>query len=346
MALRQRWKNSLLIIFLLMLMLSGCGTKEPVTVEVPEIEELPDPYEEDVYLAYCPLDGQGLEKIPQVRPIAVMLGNNPSARPQYGMAEADLIYEFPAEGGITRFMAVYYHNQAAKVGPVRSARPYFVDRALDWDGVYVHVGQSPQTQVYFKNNKVAHIDEFSNGKFFWRDRNRKAPDNLFTSTELLRERMVELNYEQPRELEFLQFALDAVAGKGETVHKLEIYYPEKMNRAMFQYNSEDNIYQRYTGGKPHLDGETNEQLQAKNIIIQHVDTKVLDNEGRLEVKMFGQGKIQLFSSGRVVEGIWEKKELRQPTYFYDLDGNILTINPGQTWIQIVDKRTKVVTSPQ
>lgn len=345
MALMQRWKNSFLIVFLLMLTLSGCGAKEPVAVEGPEEEDSPNDALEVVYPAYCPLDGQGLEEIPKVRPIAVMLGNNPSARPQYGMAEADLIYEFPAEGGITRFMAIYYHNQTAKVGPVRSARPYFIDRALDWDGVYVHVGQSPQAQVYFKTNKVAHIDEFSNGKFFWRDKNRKAPDNLFTSTELLRERMMELNYEQAKELKFLEFALDSLAGKGEAAGTIEIHYPEKMNRAMFQYNSEEDVYQRFTGGKAHLDGETNKQLHAKNIIIQYVDTKVIDSEGRLEVEMFGQGKIQLFSGGRVIEGKWEKKELRQPTYFYDLEGNLLTISPGQTWIQIVDKGTKVVTSP-
>lgn len=341
----KKWRVFFYFLLFSTLTLNGCGEKVPAAVEEPIEEVVVEQVEELAYDFYCPLDGQGLEEEIQVRPIAVMLGNNPSARPQYGMAEADLVYEFPAEGGITRFMTIYYHQQAAKIGPVRSARPYFIDRALDWDGVYVHVGQSPQAQVYFKNNKVAHIDEFSNSKFFWRDKSRKAPDNLFTSTDLLRERMKGLNYEREIKLMPFQFATEPLGEKGQAALKIEINYPEKMNRAVFEYLPEQNVYQRFTGGKPHLDGETNKQLQASNIIVQYVTSKVLDKEGRLEVNMFGQGEIDFISGGRVIKGTWEKKQLREPTYYYDLEGNPLTFSPGQTWIQIVDKNTKVVVSP-
>lgn len=337
-------KISFIVFLLFLLLLCGCGVDKEEAVEsvVEEERQEENQEEEEVYAAYCPLDGQGLEEAIELRPIAIMLGNNPSARPQYGMAEADLIYEFPAEGGITRFMAIYYHGQADKIGPVRSARPYFIDRALDWNSVYVHVGQSPQAQVYFKENKVAHIDEFSNAKFFWREKNRKAPDNLFTSTELLRKRMVELDYERPSQLTSFSFSPDAFTEIAEEAFNLEINYPEKLNKAVFTYDPNDKLYLRFTGGKPHLDGETNKQLQAKNIIVQYVDTKVMDKEGRLKVNMFGQGKILAFSEGRVIEGTWEKNKLREPTYFYDSTGKPLTLNPGQTWIQLVDKGTKLV----
>jgi len=343
--LKNKREGFFIFLCLCLLLFSGCGEKTPEVVEEPKEQAVVEEIQEPVYPYSCPFDGQGLEEEVTVRPIAVMIGNNPSARPQYGLAEADLIYEFPAEGGITRFMAIYYHSQSAKIGPVRSARPYFIDRALDWDGVYVHVGQSPQAQVYFKTNKVAHLDEFSNGKFFWRDKSRKAPDNLFTSTELLRQRMKELDYERKTEVTPFLFADDEMSSKSEKATKLEINYPEKMNRAAFEYQPEEKIYLRFTGGKPHLDGETNQQLGASNIIVQYVSSKVLDNEGRLEVQMFGQGKIQFFSQGRVIEGSWSKDKLREPTKYFDSEGNPLSLTPGQTWIQIVDKNTKVVVSP-
>lgn len=330
-----------LLVFFCVLVLGGCKEKEALIVDSPSKED-PAQVEEVKYTAYCPLDGQGLTELPTGRPIAVMLGNNPSARPQFGLPEADLVYEFPAEGGITRFMALYYHNEAERIGPVRSARPYFMDRAFDWSAVFVHVGYSPQALVYFDANKVHHIDEFSSAKSFWRDKSRKAPDNLFTSTGNLRARMAELKYEGEKELWAFQFAPDALIGKGEEAKTIEIYYPEKMNRAAFRYDAQEKLYHRFTGGKPHVDGATNKHLQAKNIIIQYVKTKVMDSEGRLEVAMVGKGKIQFFSQGRVIQGTWAKESLKTPTYFYDEEGSPLTLNPGQTWIQVVGTGTKVV----
>lgn len=324
---------------LLALFVTACGgSKEQQAPEDGEkaAAELPT-----VWPERCPLDGSGLQELPQGRPLAVMIGNNPQARPQEGLAKADLIYEFPAEGGITRFMAVYYHQEAEMIGPVRSARPYFMDQALGWDAVFVHVGQSPQSVAYYKANKVDHLDEFSKAKAFWRDKSRKAPDNLYTSTALLKEMLSELKWERTVKLEGFRFAEKPLSGKGAAALTIEINYPEKQNKAFFQYDAEKEVYLRFTGGKEHLDAVTGAQLTAKNVIVQLVGAKIFDQEGRMEVSSLGSGKILLFTDGRVVEGTWSKKELRQPTEFLTAQGQPLELNAGQTWIQIVPENTKI-----
>lgn len=331
-------KLILCLIVAVAMLLSACTAKEEGKARAiapqtePPGEVLPE---------ICPLDGQGLRELPVGRPLAVMIGNNPQARPQSGLPQADLVYEFPAEGGITRFMAVYYHGQAKVIGPVRSARPYFMDQALGWDAVFVHVGQSPQSIAYYKANKVDHIDEFSRTKAFWREKSRKVPDNLYTSTDKLKKMVAELKYERDVELPAFQFAQEPLKGKGREAQSLEIHYPEKLNRAFFQYEVESGLYKRFTGGKAHLDKETGQQLTAGNVIVQFTSARVFDEEGRMDVGMLGQGKMLLFSGGRVIEGTWVKKELRRPTQFFDATGEPVTLNPGQTWIQIVPEGTKV-----
>lgn len=336
-----RTKPNLLLLLLGFLLtaalfLSGCQGdkgKEVISAEAPE--------EEETFSAFCPLDGEGLEEPPSGRPLAVIIDNSPRARPQAGLPQADLVYEFPAEGGITRFMAIYYHGQAERVGPVRSARPYFMDQALGWDAVFVHVGQSPQSLAYYKTHQVDHIDEFSRSKAFWRDKTRKAPHNLYTSTSLLKEMAAQLNFERDVKLTGFHFAQGVQTLNGKPANFLEILYPEKLNRVQYQYEASTGLYKRFTAGEKHLDEVTGEQLAAKNIVVQYVQARVFDDEGRLDVSMLGEGPILFFSQGQVVEGKWVKDDRRQPTKFLDLNGQPLSFSSGQTWIQIVSDKTKV-----
>lgn len=335
----SKTKFSFLLLFLSLILvtaffLSGCTAHQ--SEEVISQEE-----EEELESITCPLDGEKLTVLPSGRPLAVMIDNSPRARPQSGLMEADLIYEFPAEGGITRFMAVYYHGQADKVGPVRSARPYFMDQALGWDAVFVHVGQSPQSVTYYEIHKVDHIDEFSRSRAFWRDKTRKAPHNLYTSTALLKEMAANLNFEREVELSGFAFAGVTSSTLGKPANTIEIFYPEKLNRVQYQYDAATGLYRRFTAGKEHVDEASGKQLTAKNVVVQFVQAKVFDDEGRLDVSMLGQGPILFFSQGQVIEGQWVKEERRQPTQFLDQEGRPINFSPGQTWIQIVSENTKV-----
>jgi hypothetical protein len=292
---------------------------------------------EEILPFICPFDGIRLKEMP-FRPVAVTIDNLTAARPQSGLRAADLIYEIPAEGGITRFLALYFHGQADKIGPIRSARPYFVRLAQEWHGVYIHAGESPQAQIYFKNEDVDHINEMFNPQGFWRDKTRKAPHNLYSSSENLWQETVKRGWDEKVDITGFSFLSEGEVLKGEEADQVIINYP--FEQVVFKKDSLSGQYQRFLGNKPHIDKETGEQLTAANIIVQETKVRVLDNEGRLEIELAGEGRAWLFSGGKAVEGRWIKNG-EERTQYIDADGNEFCLKPGQTWIEIVSKSNKV-----
>ena len=333
----------LLAVVALVLLLAGCSSKKDNgagTASGPAGTAAQD----ESNLVRCPLTGEKVtETALQRRPLAVMIENSPAARPQSGLNKADIVYEMLAEGDITRFMAVFLHGDAGELGPVRSARPYFIERALDYNAVYVHCGGSEAAKQMVSQEQVAHLDEFSIGRrAFWRVRTRKAPHNLYTDTEKLRRVAAQKGYEEMPEItpfRFSEAGETAAAGRasaGPTIH-----YPRVYNVAMFKYDNKQKLYKRYTGGRPHKDSFTGEQLTARNIIVQYVNTKVIDEAGRRAMNMEGSGRALLFTGGKVYEGRWNKAGLRSRTVFSDEYGEEFKLNPGQTWIEVVPQRTRV-----
>ena len=117
---------------------------------------------------------------------AATIDNITVARPQSGISKASLVYEAPVEAGITRFLAIYPEGEdVERIGPVRSARPYFLDWAAEFDALFVHVGGSPEALEKLRAYDMRDLNEFFNGAYFWRDRSRSAPHNTYTSTEKL-----------------------------------------------------------------------------------------------------------------------------------------------------------------
>jgi len=286
----------------------------------------------------CPFDGTPLEELP-LRPVVVTIDNFAPARPQSGLSAADLIYEIPAEGGITRFLAVYYHGKAEKIGPIRSARPYLALLAQDWNGVYIHAGESPQAQIFFKQEGLDHINEMFHPQGFWRDKNRKAPHNLYSSSESLWKEIVKKGWDKETHIDQFTFLSEGEELQGGTeASQVTIKYP--YSNIFFKKDSASDLYHRFLGDKPQIDKETGAQLTASNIIVQEVQMRVFDSEGRLEIDLIGEGKAWLFSGGRVVEGRWVKDEGKRTRYI-DLKGNKFFLKPGQTWIEIVSKSDKI-----
>src|SRR5262249_25822967 len=114
--------------------------------------------------------------------LAVMIENHPAARPQSGLGEAAIVYEALTEGGITRFLAIYRNDDVARIGPVRSARPHFIDLMQAFDPVYVHCGQSWAAEQILADRKPAEITQTTDPRPFWRDSHRRKPHNLYAST--------------------------------------------------------------------------------------------------------------------------------------------------------------------
>lgn len=274
------------------------------------------------------------------RPLVVILDNLYSARPQAALSEADIIYEILAEGLITRYMAVFYGTLPDHVGPIRSARPYFVEKALEYDPYIVHVGGSMQALSDIKKYKMADIDGLSSGAF-WRENHKKAPHNMYSSSEVLLKDALRLKYNTHSEVSFLKFNTSYQTLTGDIADEIHFVYKEptasdKIGYATsYKYNEEDFLYYRYTNGNPHVDENDKNQLTCTNILVQYAKTQVIDNEGRLNIELVGKGEGRYYTSGHYIDVTWEKKTPDSMTEFFDLNGIPLTLNPGVTWIQVM-----------
>lgn len=276
------------------------------------------------------------------RPIAVMLDNLYPARPQAGLKDADICYEILAEGRITRYMAVFYATYPILIGPVRSARPYFVEKALELDGYYVHVGGSNQALLDIRKNDMADIDGLSSGAF-WRKNHKRIPHNMYTSSEAILNDASRKGYRNLVIPEFNPFYTQYTPITGTQANEIKFVYKEPTQSdsigyyTSYKYNNETRLYSRYTNGKPHVDETDETHLTCTNIIVQYAKTKVIDSEGRLQIDLIGSGNGRFYSNGHMVDIKWEKISKSSPTEFFNLDGSVLYLNPGRTWIQVFEE---------
>lgn len=285
-----------------------------------------------------PVDAADLER----RPLAVMINNALPARPQSGLDKADLVYEMLAEGGITRFMAIYLQNDVDEIGPVRSARPYYITKALEFDALYVHCGGSGDALEYINQLQVADLDEYRIGKkAFWRSSDRVAPHNLYSSTAKLRTYANEKGMEGKVNVPSFQFLKAGEKNQdGQAANSILIPYFGKSHKVSYQYDSATNTYLRFNAQTPHTDKISGEQLKGSNVLVQFADTITRDDL-RLEIDLTGQGQALLFNNGEVYKGTWQKNSLREQTVFISSQGQEFKLVPGQTWIQVVPSNLNV-----
>lgn len=277
------------------------------------------------------------------RPIAVMLDNLYSARPQAGLSEADVVYEILAEGDITRYIAIIYTNKPETIGPVRSARPYFLDKALEYDPIYVHFGGSEQAKKDIKTLKMANISGITAWKStFWRVKHKKAPHNAYTSYDAIMKEANGRKYNKNGNFETLNFNDKDTEIDGKEHSSIQFPYRGKKYTSEFRYNKEDGLYYRYVNNKPHLDEASKIHLTAKNIFVQYTSQKVIDSALRLKMDVVGEGKGLYVTNGKSMDVTWKKPSRRALTRFYDSKGNEISLNPGITWYQVVPDNLKVV----
>lgn len=273
-------------------------------------------------------------------PISIMIENLVTVRPQSGLGSANLVYEALAEGGITRFMAVYATTATIDtIGPVRSARHYYVDWAEEFGGLYAHVGGSPQALGILGTEDFLHdLNQFGYSEYYYRDENIEAPHNLFTTSELMQFAVRDL------ELTDTEGSYDPYLFKEDTekkerpttVNDIVVDFSSFSYQVEWRYDRDTNGYLRFNAGEPHLDANTESQIVAKNVVVQWVESSLLEEDtGRLDIVTIGEGKALLFQDGAVQEGTWKKTERGERTKFYDANGAEFKFNAGATWIEAV-----------
>ena len=272
-------------------------------------------------------------------PFAVIIENNIDSRPSSALAKANLVFEAEAEGGITRFLAVYANGgDIEEIGPIRSARPYFIDWARELSALFVHCGGSPEALAKIAQDNIFNLNEFYNENYFWRDRNRKAPHNIYTSTEKISEYLSEKVAEEGKFLSW-HFKDDAIESERADNSKIKVGY--KTNYEVeWIYNKKTNDYIRYMAGQRHKDS-SGDEIRAKNIIIQYAKAEVLDEEGRLKMQYIGSGGAMVCLDGKCDSGEWRKKKNSARTRFYNKDEEEFEFNAGATWVEVVRPEIEV-----
>jgi hypothetical protein len=286
--------------------------------------------------APCPLTGLEAddESLLDRRVLAVKIENSPEARPQIGLAEADIVYEQEAEGGISRFLVLYHCSDADRIGPIRSARP--VDPAVlqqYGDPLFVHAGSAGPVPRLVEAAGIEEINCNFEEETCPRDENREAPHDVFTSTEALRDFNGD-DGEAPESI--FRFAKDEpeAAGRGRQLHLA--FSPSA--DVVWRYRNNQEAYARFHGEEPHLT-EDGEQVTAANVVVMLVDreaTAGVDVAGNPvpNFEVIGTGDLLVFRNGRVIEGTWERDAEDAPTQLLDAQGEEIALAPGQTWIEL------------
>lgn len=344
-------KRILFILLALTFLLTSCTkeTEPVVSVQTPVINEepitpvevpVPEPVKEG---KPSPLSGiYASDEVIDQRVVAVMFDNHPSARWQAGLKDAEIVFEFPVEAPYTRYIGLFLINSPESIGPIRSSRPYFVTKAYEFDALYVRVGGSEQAKSDIKNLGIADIDGLtSSNKVFWRNSLKRAPNNLYSSMEVIRQTQLERGYKTTGTYEGFKFYDEDTNIEGYSANSILINYMSN-NTTKYTYNSEKKLYDREKDGKVHIDESDNSIITAKNIIIQEANVKVIDSEGRLSVALEGEGIGKFITNGVGKDIKWVKDSRKDKTYYYDEQGQEIILNPGHTWIQVVDIQPSVI----
>lgn len=264
---------------------------------------------------------------------AVMIENSTDARPQSGLLEAGIVYEAIAEGGITRFMALYQEAQPSYIGPVRSARPYYIDWLLPYNATYAHAGGSAEALQLISSLGIKDMDHGANGSAYTRVDNRFAPHNLYTSMANLDAIRNKKGWGSP---DFTSFSRKADApGKVLTATKITLAVSGPTYAVAYDYDAAQNAYKRTLAGLPHTDEKSAKQLEPKVVVALVVPYSIHPDGVHSSYKTIGTGQAYVFQDGIYQEASWSKPTQSAPLELKDAGGRVLSINAGQTWITVV-----------
>lgn len=343
---------------LCLLLLCGCApaTESPVTTagqntsEPTEATPAPttEPTEPPVLYRH-PLTGEPLEQPYTGRPVSVVINNLKKCLPQYGISDADMMYEVETEGGITRFLAIYSDlSDVKKIGPVRSLRTFFTSIAESYDSPTIHCGGSVKglKGMHDINNKLSdweHIDQRYNGKYFYRDADRRKQGyayehTLFTTGEDLIKAITDkkLGATSNTEVSYgLQFA-DEVSLTGEAASTVTVTFTGKKT-STFKLDTATGLYKASQYKKDHVDGGTGEVMAYRNVLVIQTPQK-REHDGaytRSYYTLTGKGEGYFACDGKIVPIQWSRKSVSDPFSYTLTDGTPVTLGVGKSYVAVI-----------
>lgn len=292
------------------------------------------------------------EKTAKQRPFACIINNIGYANEhQVGTSKIDVLYEALAEGGITRMLGVFQGTEKIKrLGSVRSARHYFVSFANEWNAIFCHFGQTSYAISKIEELGVNNLSGLSaiGGVVYRRDNSIKAPHNVFTSGDKMLKGAKKLKYstkfnadKMSKHFDF--YDTDTELSSSDTTKF--VYLPfSAYSTSYLKYDSKSKEYKKFEYNRKHIDHKNNKQLSFKNVIIQLVREKNIDHNGYQHLylhKHHGEG--YYITNGKRMKIKWRKNEEKGTMCYYDESGNVLSINPGKTYIAAYPtSRTKLM----
>ncbi|HEY8641855.1 MAG TPA: DUF3048 domain-containing protein [Candidatus Dormibacteraeota bacterium] len=278
-------------------------------------------------------------------PIMIVVENSGPARPQTGLQDADIVYEYISEYSISRMTAIYFNNPPALIGPVRSARMINPFIGFSFDGLTMCSGGSVGTLHYMfqdPHSVPGTINDFDRGNHFFRSSAKEAPHNLYTSGD----RGVRLRSElpvPPPEYQVDPAHPDIDMGSPADAPQVPLH------AVSWTYDPNSKQYLRFDHGTPFTDDQYHAQLHAKNVVVMHVGFRdagwVEDENGgahSIWYDMLGSGAAEVWSNGKLVHATWHMGDPalphydnHRPVWFTDEQGKVMELNSGLTWIHVV-----------
>lgn len=308
------------------------------------------------------------------RPLAIMLSNAKEGRPVAGLSLADIVYEAVSEGGITRYMPIFYCGASLgniEAAPIRSARSHFIDWVSEYDALYNHVGGSnriednqektdPRVDAIgqIRQYGIKDLDQFGIGyPDCYRNPDRVGrpiatehtmickTDNLFKiAADRGWTNKDEDGVSWDKNFTAWKFKDDAKVEDRSTTTSIDFGFWENYTdySVRWDYDKQTNSYARTNGGEKQIDTITDEPILAKNVVVQLVkETGPVDENKHLLYQTQGQGQALIFQDGKAISGTWQKKNRLARTLFYDANGKEVKFNRGQIWIEVIPMDNKV-----
>jgi hypothetical protein len=313
-------------------------TPQPEPVVIVESEQLAPKEPEPPTTIASPLTGSEVEIALAERPVtAVMIENSIDARPQSGLADAGIVFEAIAEGGITRFMALYQESRPSNIGPIRSARPYYVRWAAGYEASFLHSGGSPEALALIRSIGIRDLDHGALGESIAsRVSSRYAPHNVYSNFDRIDAKNTEFGYTKSNFTAFTRKAdSPPTAEAPATASSIQFNISGPNYNTSYTYDPATNSYKRVMAGLPHTDQETGTQITPKVVVGLVMGYSINSNGIHSIYDNVGSGEALVFQDGILQNATWRKTSDIASLELLDSAGTPLALNSGQTWITAV-----------
>jgi hypothetical protein len=281
------------------------------------------------------------------RSVAVVIDNVGEARPQAGLNDAVIVYEVTVEGGLTRLLAIFKNIEDTNeiIGPVRSARPVFLEYAMENDSIFTHFGYSPKAESEITQFKINNVNGLVADSVFTRTSEKKAPHNAVTTMEKIMEYAKNKGYDTTStKKSVLNYIADEVTLEdGTSANTVNIPYTSTY-KVTFKYDETTKTYERYINNEIQKDWKSGEKITTKNIIVTFAKNYTTDEEngyGRQQIVNVGNLDGYYITEGKTIEITCSKDSRTEQTVYKDKNGKEIDVNDGNTYIQIVPIDTNV-----